>query len=308
MCGTPTRGCRQGAPAHVACPPFPLSIVQGRALLPEWRLGALNSTHFSTARSQALAAAGELDASDKIQVLPGGAMTAIDGKDGFVFSSPKLLTNIKAACAVWANGQPPASVDGTFKVHRGNYVLIILGSSTLRLDARSHRVVTSFRPWSFGLFPSESAVRPGLLLLCARGTRQRRSLQQRCSRGRRGFCPRHADNCAAHSPGGDLEAHPMHDGRRAAPLPEHLEPERLRDVLRPLVAGFQRHQCDLPRGQAHHLLAPCRQGGALRVGSAGIAVPVHHILSFWKSKTTPSVGESVVIFAAINGTRRRFYA
>lgn len=122
-----------------------------------------------TSAPQALAADGKLDASDAITVLPGGEMKEAEGKDGLVFSSPKLLTNLRAAHAAWPDGLPPASVDGTYKVHKGNFVLVILGSSTLRLNERN-QIVTSFRPWSFGLFPSESGVRVPRCWLLSGGT------------------------------------------------------------------------------------------------------------------------------------------
>lgn len=102
-------------------------------------------------------AIGELESSDAIVVLPDGEMREADGADGMVFSSGKLLSNLRHAREAWGEEGAPCHVDGTFKVHRGNFVLILCGTTTLRKDARN-KVVRSLRPWAGGLFPSESEV------------------------------------------------------------------------------------------------------------------------------------------------------
>lgn len=99
-----------------------------------------------------------LDKSDELIVLPGGHMRMADGADGLVMSSGKLLTNIREASQPEAWGERvPGSCDGTYKIHRGNFVLIIFGTVTLKTNARNE-IVTSLRPLSFALAKSESEV------------------------------------------------------------------------------------------------------------------------------------------------------
>jgi hypothetical protein len=92
---------------------------------------------------------------DALVILPGGNITSVDGTDGLVFSSRRLLGNLKKAILAW-RGAPPFCTDGTYKLHNGNWVLLPFITITLRKDERG-QVVTSARPVAFCFCRGESA-------------------------------------------------------------------------------------------------------------------------------------------------------
>ena len=96
---------------------------------------------------------GALDA-DALCILPGGNIEEPNGSDGMVFSSHRLLGNIRNAALAW--GKIPLCVDGTYKLHNGNWVLIILLTITVR-KGEGGNIVTSARPIAFNFTQSESA-------------------------------------------------------------------------------------------------------------------------------------------------------
>lgn len=66
---------------------------------------------------------------DKMFILPMGKLEGAE--DGVVFSSLRMLLNIKKAMEAYPDGVP-ASCDGKYKVHVGNWVLVIFCTNTLR--------------------------------------------------------------------------------------------------------------------------------------------------------------------------------
>lgn len=70
---------------------------------------------------------------DMMYILPEGALEGAD--DGIVFSSLRMLLTIKRATEAYPDGVP-ASCDGKYKVHVGNWVLVIFCTHTLRWRSR----------------------------------------------------------------------------------------------------------------------------------------------------------------------------
>ena len=98
----------------------------------------------------------------KIVTLPGGVL-----EEGIVLSSFHLLqTNLRSSlhlsersgrdslgrlvCGVFGE------VDGIHKLHHGRWVLIPVGTHSLRYDTIKKEIVTTFRPWCFLFAKSES--------------------------------------------------------------------------------------------------------------------------------------------------------
>lgn len=93
-----------------------------------------------------------------LKVLLGGGMSEPGGGPGIVFSTIKLLKNFVEAQIAWGELGVPGSTDGTYKIHVGNWVLLVVGTPEVKLNAAS-KWVTSLRPVAFGIVPSESEVR-----------------------------------------------------------------------------------------------------------------------------------------------------
>lgn len=85
-------------------------------------------------------------------------MCAPGGVDGIVFSTVKLLKNFVEAHIAWGEMGVPGSTDGTYKIHVGNWVLVVFGTPEVKLNV-ANKWVTSLRPIAFGIVPSESEVR-----------------------------------------------------------------------------------------------------------------------------------------------------
>ena len=96
-------------------------------------------------------------------VLPGGDMKKSDGSDGIVMSSVKMLQNLKFAGEAWGWPSVPGSCDGTYKIHVGNWVLIVFGTPSLR---DTDKVTTTLRPFSLALVPVESEETYSKLFRC----------------------------------------------------------------------------------------------------------------------------------------------
>ena len=103
-------------------------------------------------------------------ILPGGNISEPDGSDGLVFSSLRLLGNLRRALLVWR--EIPLCVDGTYKLHNGNWVLMTVLTITLRKNERQ-QIVTSARPIAFCFTRVESAASFAKLLNAVKGAGRR---------------------------------------------------------------------------------------------------------------------------------------
>ena len=100
----------------------------------------------------------------EMTVLPEGVH-----ENGVVLSSFELLnTSFRSALLLsqkWGRDSlgrvvvpVMAEIDGVHKLHHGRWVLIPIGTHTLRYDEVKKQVVQSFRPWAFLFCPTETGV------------------------------------------------------------------------------------------------------------------------------------------------------
>ena len=104
----------------------------------------------------------DLPWSMQMTVLPEGVL-----ENGVVLSSFELLnTSFRSAILLSQKGGRDslgrvvvpvmAEIDGVHKLHHGRWVLIPMGSHTLRYDEHRKQMVQSFRPWAFLFCPTET--------------------------------------------------------------------------------------------------------------------------------------------------------